>query len=57
MMEKKKFAHCVVQLVLFMIFWKIFGEPSYNAVIKQDMVMKESKSTINTFPAISICLV
>ena len=57
MMKMKKFAHCIVQLVLFVIFWKIFGEPSYNDVMRQDMVMKESKATVNTFPAISICLV
>ena len=56
-MGKKKLAQGLVQIVLFIIFFEVFGEPSYRAFIKQDIVMKESKSTVSNLPAISICLV
>ena len=57
-MKSESIYNCIIYIVLFLFFWKLFGEPSYMAIMqKQDVVIKESKSVIATFPAISVCLV
>ena len=56
-MEKERIAHCIIKIVLFLIFFYVFGKPSYNAVLRKDMVMKQSLDVVDIFPDISICLV
>ena len=56
-MEKERIAHCIIKIILFIIFFFVFGKPSYNAVLRKDMVMKQSIDVVDIFPDISICLV
>ena len=56
-MKKENIIHYMVKIFMFIIFLYLFGEPSYNNFMRQGGVMKESKSNVRTFPAITICLV
>ena len=56
-MDRREITKSIVQILLFIIFFFLFGEPSYNDYMRRDVVMKESKSSVYTFPALTICLV
>ena len=56
-MDRREITKSIVQILLFIIFLYLFGEPSYNDYMRRDVVMKESKSSVYTFPALTICLV